>query len=105
MCERTRQQAAFGTRSKCQILDAAKQLAAGQLGVIAAARQLSPLRHEAEPQVAEVLLTFAGIDSETDALPIGTARQAWNPDAANVYQARRRSPSVFVTLGFIVRLF
>jgi len=64
-----------------QILDAAKQLVAGQLGVIAAARQLSPLRHEAEPQVAEVLLTFAGIDSETDALPIDKVREAWAPEA------------------------
>jgi hypothetical protein len=64
-----------------QILDVAKQLVAGRLGVIAAARQLSPLRHEAEPQVAEVLLTFAGIDSETDVLPIGKVREAWNPEA------------------------
>ena len=42
---------------------------------------MSHLRHEVEPQIAEVLLTFAGIDSETDALPIGRMRREWNRDA------------------------
>jgi hypothetical protein len=63
-----------------QILHAAKQLIAGQLGVIAASRLLSHFCHEAEPKVAEVLLTFVGIDSETDALPIGAIRCNWSPE-------------------------
>ena len=63
-----------------QILHAARQLIAGQLGVIAASRLLSHFRHEAEPEVAEVLLTFVGIDSETDALPIGAIRCNWSPE-------------------------
>jgi hypothetical protein len=60
-------------------LDVAKQLIAGQVGVIAASRQLSHLRHEVEPRV--VLLTFTGIDSETDALPIGSVRKEWDQGA------------------------
>lgn len=56
-------------------------LVAGEIGVIAAARELGYLRHEVEPQVAKVLLTFTGIDSETDALPVGDVRKEWSPDA------------------------
>ena len=64
-----------------QILRTAKELIAGRLGVIAASREMSRFRHDAEPQIAELLLTFAGIDSETDALPIGKVRREWNRDA------------------------
>lgn len=64
-----------------QVLHIAKQLVAGKLGVIAASRELSRLRHDVEPQVADVLLTFVGIDSETDTLPIGVVRKEWNPEA------------------------
>ena len=49
--------------------------------MIAASRLLSHFRQEAEPEVAEVLLTFVGIDSETDALPIGAVRDNWGPEA------------------------
>jgi DNA-directed RNA polymerase subunit RPC12/RpoP len=68
-------------RIEIQVLHIAKQLVAGRLGVIAASRELSRLRHDVEPQVAEVLLTFVGIDSETDTLPIGVVRKEWNPEA------------------------
>lgn len=64
-----------------QILRAARELIAGRLGVIAASRELSCLRHEVEPHIASVLLNFTGIDSETDALPIGGIRKEWNPEA------------------------
>jgi len=66
---------------RAYILKIAKKLAVGRIGVIAASRELSRLRHDAQPEVAEVLLTFAGIDSETDALPIGAVRRNWNRDA------------------------
>jgi hypothetical protein len=64
-----------------EVLHIAKQLIAGRLGVIAASRELSRLRHDAGPQVADVLLAFAGIDSETDALPVGAVRKEWNREA------------------------
>lgn len=63
------------------ILEIAKKLVSGRLSVIAASRELSRLRHDAPPQLAEPLLTFAGIDSETDTLPIGGVRKEWNEDA------------------------
>jgi len=69
------------TCTKSQILSFAKQLLSGQLGVIAASRELSPLRHEVETELAEVLVVFTGIDSETAALPIGKVRQKWSPEA------------------------
>jgi hypothetical protein len=39
------------------------------------------LRHDAEPQLGKILLTFAGIDSETDTLPIAGVRKEWNLEA------------------------
>jgi hypothetical protein len=71
----------IGDASKLKILCTAKQLVADRLGVIAASRRLARLRHYVEPQIAEVLLTFCGIDSETDALPIGAQRKQWNREA------------------------
>jgi len=70
-----------------EILSTAKQLVAERLGVIPASRKLAGLRHYVEPEVAEVLLIFAGIDSETDTLPIGPVRKEWNPE---VLQRRDR---------------
>jgi DNA-directed RNA polymerase subunit RPC12/RpoP len=65
-----------------EILSIAKQLIAERLGIIAASRKLAGLRHYvAEPQIAEVLLAFAGIDSETDTLPVGDERKQWDPEA------------------------
>ena len=69
------------TKIKVHILRVAKQLIAGQIGVIAASRELGYLRHEVEPQLANVLLTFTAIDSETDALPVGEVRKEWSPHA------------------------
>lgn len=59
----------------------AKLLLAGQVGVIPASRELSRLRYDVEPRIAEMLLTFVGIDSETDTLPLGDVRREWNRDA------------------------
>ena len=69
------------TISESQILSLAQQFLGGQLGVIAASRKLSPLRNEVEARLPEVLVVFAGIDSETDALPMGDVRQYWSPEA------------------------
>jgi hypothetical protein len=66
---------------RAHILHVARQLVAGEIGVIAASRDLGYLRHEVEPQLANVLVTFTGIDSETDALPLGHVRKEWSPDA------------------------
>jgi hypothetical protein len=69
------------TRAKSQVLALAKQLLTGQISAVAASRKLSPLRHGLESELAEVLLVFAAIDSETDTLPIGEVRQRWSREA------------------------
>jgi hypothetical protein len=61
-----------------EILLLAKQFLSGQSGVIATARALAPFRHDAGSELREILLTFAGIDSETDSLPIGEVRKHWS---------------------------
>jgi hypothetical protein len=60
----------------------AQDILDGRIGVIEASRRLSSLRFgvggdEWDPD----FLTFVGIDSETDDLPVGQARQHWAPDA------------------------
>jgi hypothetical protein len=66
---------------RAQILAVAKQLLTGQLDVITAARRLSALHDDAEPEIREALVGFVAIDSETDTLPIGEVRQYWRLDA------------------------
>jgi hypothetical protein len=66
---------------RVRILRVAKQLVIGEIGVIAASRELGHLRNEVEPPLANALVTFTAIDSETDALPIGDVREEWSPDA------------------------
>jgi hypothetical protein len=66
---------------KGKILFLAKQFLAGQAGVIATARALALFRHDAGSELGEILLTFATIDSETDALPLGHVRQHWSTQA------------------------
>jgi hypothetical protein len=65
---------------RVHILHVAKELVEGRIGVIAAARELRQF-HDKEAQLAEILLTFVGIDSETDALPVGGVRKEWSRDA------------------------
>lgn len=62
------------------MLALASGLLAGELGVIATARQLGRFRG-VEPEVAALLSVFISIDSDTDALPIGDERIHWNADA------------------------
>jgi hypothetical protein len=66
---------------RVQILRIARQMLAGEVGIIAASRELGYLRHEVEPQLANVLVTFTAIDSETDTLPVGDVRKEWSPEA------------------------
>jgi hypothetical protein len=66
---------------RSQILFIAKKLLGDQISAIAASRELSPLRHQVSKEIAEVLIVFTTIDSETDTLPIGEVRQHWTPEA------------------------
>jgi len=62
------------------MLELAKQLLSGERGIVVTARVLVPFRDEvgaAEPEVGALLNIFAGLDSETDAFPLGEVRRLW----------------------------
>ena len=71
----------FDNRQK--VVAIARELLAGRLGVLEAARRISGLRGD-RVQLDEFdpdFITFLGIDSETDDLPLGEDRGHWAPAA------------------------
>ena len=61
-------------RVHAEILSIVTKLKTGEVGVIAASRTLSRFEHVVYghwPDLATALMTFVGIASETDALPLG----------------------------------
>ena len=65
-----------------RVVATARAMLDGKLSFIEGARELSRLRHhvgelERDPDI----LVFTGIDSQTDALPLGETRKLWAPDA------------------------
>jgi len=64
-----------------QMLALAKGLIAGDLGVIAAARQLHGFLDIPDPEISVLIDLFTAIRSDTDALPIGEERSLWNSEA------------------------
>src|SRR5689334_5574354 len=82
--ERYRCDLEFRTNVKDRILSLAEQIIAGRVGVIAAARELSRFEDDVravDPEIAAILTTFVGINSATDALPVGDERKFWSSDA------------------------
>jgi len=68
-------------RAVARALEAAGKLIGGELGVIEACRTLSSLRHDFGAGFEDHFMTFVGIDSETDDLPVGPVRREWAPAA------------------------
>ena len=71
---------AFDNRQK--VVGIARELLAGHVGVLEAAHRISALRGD-RVQLDEFdpdFVTFLGIDSETDDLPLGEDRAHWAPD-------------------------
>ena len=72
---------AFENRQK--VVGLARELLAGRIGVVEAARRITALRgdrvelDEFDPD----FVTFLGIDRETDYLPVGDERTHWAADA------------------------
>jgi hypothetical protein len=60
-----------------------QQMLSGQLGIIAAARQIISLAFQlhGDKFVHEMFGVFVAIDSETDHLPVGPERRHWATDA------------------------
>jgi hypothetical protein len=72
-----------------QVAQIAQDILEGRVGVIVGARQISRFcgGHLGLDERDPDLNTFVGIDSETDDLPIGDARQYWAPDVLAVKDA------------------
>jgi hypothetical protein len=64
-----------------QVAQAAQDYLDGKVGAVETARLVTSLAHRLDASLSELLIGFAGIDSETDAFPIGKVRKMWNPDA------------------------
>jgi hypothetical protein len=64
-----------------QIVKCVDDLLAGRVGVIAASRILFPLEHEVRGTDDPDFVTFTGIYSESDALPVGPERERWSAAA------------------------
>ena len=67
-------------RAKAQIRSLVERFLSDELGVIEMSRSISPLRHQVGTEFANALRTFAGIDSETDDLPVDSVRRYWNTE-------------------------
>jgi|SRR5882724_1306267 len=70
-----------------KIVAASRSILSGELGIIAGARQLCGLGHGVGADRDPDFTFFVAIDSESDHLPIGVARQHWNPEALRTKDA------------------
>jgi len=66
---------------RARMLDLATRFLSGKIGVIEVARKLSSFVDMPDEEFRPYLDVFLGIDSETDALPIGDVRHRWSLDA------------------------
>jgi hypothetical protein len=72
-----------------QIIETAQCMLDGTLSFIEGARLINQLRWKAGlPDFDPDILPFVGIESETDALPIGDVRKLWAPDALEKLQPK-----------------
>lgn len=70
------------SESECQrAKDVAEAMLDGRTTVLEAVRQLVSLAHTDAISDVEDRRLIIGIDSETDALPVGEVRELWAPDA------------------------
>src|SRR3954447_25953599 len=63
------------------IVQTAQDLIARGLGVVEASRRFMELAAELDAWEDDDLLYFQGIDSKSDAFPLGVPRQQWDPAA------------------------
>jgi len=65
-----------------RMIEIAESILSGETGIIEGSRELASLSRGVEQALLqEDILTFVGIDSQTDHLPIGTQRTHWNAEA------------------------
>jgi len=65
-----------------KVASVAQGMLDGRVGIIEGSRQLASLAHRIGVEdFDDDFITFVGIDSETDDLPVGDTRQHWAADA------------------------
>jgi hypothetical protein len=77
----------YAAHVNADLVSAARDFLSGEAGAIATARKMTPYLHLVESEradLAEAMEILVGIDSETDALPIGRVRDMWHPSTAAV---------------------
>ena len=74
---------------RAEVTRAASGLLDGSIDLITGVRRLASLSHKIHADKDPDFITFIGIDSETDAFPLGTVRQHWNPEALAKYDLER----------------
>lgn len=72
-----------------RVADAARELLAGRIDLVEAARRILAWQARADDRDA-AFLVFAGIDAETKDLPSACERDNWWPDALALRDADRR---------------
>ena len=76
-------------RNRERLVETARAVLRGELGVIAGARAINRLRHETVADAFDPdFLRFVAIDSDTDHLPVEAAERArWDPAALAAKEA------------------
>lgn len=74
-------------RSLVVVLDA---LLSDRISITEGCRRVVRLRFELGEERSDLFLPFVGVDSETDAFPLGEVRELWSP-AALVREDEKRS--------------
>jgi hypothetical protein len=65
-----------------RVVETAEAILDGSLGMVEGASRLAALRHEVDPHEEDVdFRALAGIDSQTDHLPVGSIRERWDAAA------------------------
>jgi hypothetical protein len=78
-------QRAFEYYQRIRVVATAEAMLAGELGIIAGSRQLAHLQRDVTPiDLDPDFRIFVGIQSETDALPLGNQRKFWHPAALQI---------------------
>jgi len=88
-----------------KVLEAARALLSGSIGIIEAARQIAGTRlyaDDIEQLRDEDYVTFVGIDSETDHLPLGQIRQHWCVEALGQKDREIRAYEEFYRAAAVV---
>jgi hypothetical protein len=67
--------------ARLAVIAAASKMLAGELDLLEGCRTILSYRRCLEDRMAPALLILEGIESETEALPVGKARDAWDPIA------------------------